>query len=186
MLLEKLVLIHSILHFHTISSYQWYDTIYMWYQNRKLCKSKYPHLVSPISWLERNEIDWPTFALKVEAQEVEVPRTGWLSHYYWCPCSEWGGNPVSLHFWEHPFPKCKQPFPPKHWSGLGWISKSFLPDSWSLLSLTLLLLTRFRLVRIETPAPAEHCHSWNMITQFSLQRMSYAHHFHYPLYHVTQ
>ena len=125
---------------------------YMWYQNRKLCKSKYPHLVSPISWHERNEIDWPTFALKVEAQEVEVPRTGWLSHYYWCPCSEWGGNPVSLHFLEHLFPKCKQPFPLKHWSGLGWISKSFLPDSWSLLSLTLLLLTRFRLVRIETPA----------------------------------
>ena len=155
---------------------------YMCYQNRKLCKSKYPHLVSPISWLERNEIDWPTFALKVEAQEVEVPRTGWLSHCYWCPCWEKGGNPVSLHFLEHLFPKCKQPFPPKHWSGLGWISKSFLPDSWSLLSLTLLLLTRFRLVRIETPAPEEHSHSWNMIRQ----RMSYAHHFHYPLYHVTQ
>ena len=156
----------------------------------KLSKTKFPHCYQIKcawnSWLEWSQIDWPTFALKVEAQEVEVPRTGWLSHYYWCPCSESGGNPVSLHFLEHLFPKCKQPFPPKHWSGLGWISKSFLPDSWSLLSLTLLLLTRFRLVRIETHAPAEHCHSRNMIRQFSLQRMSYAHHFHYPLNHVTQ
>ena len=40
----------------------------------KLCNPKYCH-----SWLERNQIDWPTFAVEEEAEEVEVPRTGWLS-----------------------------------------------------------------------------------------------------------
>ena len=50
----------------------------------KLCRAKYPHFLSNIkcawnSWVDRSEIGWPTFAVKEEAEEVEVPCTGWLS-----------------------------------------------------------------------------------------------------------